>query len=169
MESILVYDDILSGEEVELMRELMLLAPFTYGVSDNRNQPPTGMTYHFIKAVTPLSIELKKLLDSCIFKIFEKNEKFKSKGIHIARLNLFIPGENPYFHTDGDDIITCLYYINPDYHPDEGGETQFLIDNEIKGIRPKPGRLVIFDGRLNHRATSFRTHPRLTLAISFYK
>ena len=168
MDEICVYDDIFSEDEVERIRKLLLFeCPFFYGVGDNPRQTPTGMTYDFKSPALP--IEVKDLLDFLILKIFEKNEKIKNKRIYLVRSNLFIPGENPYFHPDGDDKITCLYYINPDYDPDEGGETQFLIDNEIKGIRPKLGRLVIFDGSLVHRATSFRTHPRLTLAITFYK
>ena len=170
MEDILVYDDIFSKEEVEKMRELLLYeSPFVYGIADNRNQPPTGMTYEFTKPFAPVDIQLHKLANSLIHKIFEQTDKIKNKKIHTIRTNLFIPGENPYFHSDGDEFITCMYYMNPYFHPDEGGETQFLIGGEIKGILPKPGRLVIFDGSIIHRATSFRTQPRLTLVISFYK
>lgn len=169
MDEICVYDDIFLKEEVEKMRELLLYeCPFVYGVGDYPNLPPTGMTYEFTRSDT-LPVKVKDMLNSLILKIFEKNEKIKNKRLYVVRSNLFIPGENPYFHPDGEDKITCLYYINPEYDLNEGGETQFLIDNEIKGIRPKMGRLVIFDGSIIHRATSFRTHPRLTIAITFYK
>jgi hypothetical protein len=170
MEDILVYDDIFSKEEVEKMRGLLLYeSPFVYGTADNPNQPPTGMIYEFTKPETLLDIQLHGLANFLISKIFEKNDKIKNKKINTIRTNLFIPGENPYFHPDGDEFITCIYYMNPYYDPDEGGETQFLIGGEIKGILPKPGRLVIFDGSIIHRATSFRTQPRLTIAITFYK
>ena len=49
----------------------------------------------------------------------------------------------------------------------EGGETQFLISNEIKGILPIPNRMVIFNGLIYHKATSFRNQHRYTIAIKF--
>ena len=47
------------------------------------------------------------------------------------------------------------------------GETQFLIDGEIKGILPKPNRMLGFDADLLHRATTFRDKHRFTIAIKY--
>ena len=49
----------------------------------------------------------------------------------------------------------------------DGGETQFLIDDEIKGVLPLPNRIIGFDANLLHRATSFRDNHRFTLAAKF--
>jgi hypothetical protein len=62
-----------------------------------------------------------------------------------------------------------LFYITPKYDYDEGGETQLLIDGNIIGIRPIPSRLLIFDGNVMHKATSYRSKPRLTVAFKYHK
>ena len=49
---------------------------------------------------------------------------------------------------------------------DDGGETQFLIDDEIKGVLPLPNRIVGFDSNLLHNL-SFRDNHRFTLAAKF--
>jgi hypothetical protein len=49
----------------------------------------------------------------------------------------------------------------------EGGETQFYIDENIYGITPVPNRMVIFDASILHRATSFRSSHRFTVAIKY--
>jgi hypothetical protein len=79
-------------------------------------------------------------------------------------VNRFQPKEVPRFHFDGD-VLTCLLYADPvDWHPDEHGETQLLLNGEIRGVLPLANRLLIFDGRLMHRATSFENHVRHTVA-----
>ena len=100
--------------------------------------------------------------------IKDKVEILKNTKCYKQTINIFIPNENPYFHVDSKDLsYTCLYYPNLSYSLDEGGETQFLINNEIRGILPKPNSLVVFDGRIEHKATSFRTQHRFTYAIKY--
>ena len=60
-----------------------------------------------------------------------------------------------------------LYYVNDEWDIEMGGETQFLIDNEIRGILPLPNRLVYFDANILHRATSYRSGHRFTIAIKY--
>jgi hypothetical protein len=168
MESISVYDSLFSKDEMDKIINIMLRnCPFHYGECDNPNTPPTGLVCDFGKI--QLDERFQKLLNDFVNKIYEKNEILKNTKLYRIYLNYFAPGENPYFHIDGRGTMTCLYYLNPEHDVNEGGETQFLINNEIKGVQSKPGRLVIFDGSLKHRATSFRSHPRLTLAIKFHK
>ena len=47
------------------------------------------------------------------------------------------------------------------------GETQFLIDKEIRGILPYPNRMIQFDASIQHRATSFTNTHRFTLAVKY--
>ena len=82
-------------------------------------------------------------------------------------VNCFAPNENPYFHTDGDNGLTFLYYPNMDWDLQEGGETQFYINDDIYGITPIPNRMVVFDANIQHRATTFRNQYRFTLAIKY--
>jgi hypothetical protein len=171
MKGISVYDNILTPEETEKYRNALLHnCPFTYGERDNPNTEPTGVVCDFTKLINSgatLSPAFNNMLENLLNNIYKNDESLKNMNLYRMYMNLFIPNENPSFHIDGKNTVTCLYYLNPSLDPNEGGETQFLIDEEIKGIISKPGRLTIFDGGLLHRATSFKSHPRLTLAFKF--
>ena len=49
----------------------------------------------------------------------------------------------------------------------EGGETQFYINDDIYGITPVPNRIVIFSANIKHKATTFRNNYRFTVAIKY--
>lgn len=79
-------------------------------------------------------------------------------------VNRFKAGEVPRFHADGE-VLTCLLYPDAQaWEPNDHGETQLLIGGEIRGVLPIPNRMFVFDGRLLHRATSFRGRVRHTIA-----
>ena len=81
---------------------------------------------------------------------------------------LFQPFERPKYHVDGD-VTTCLFYINPEVDANEDGATYFIEQDRYVGIPPKPGRLVVFDGNVQHRASTFRSMPRLSVAFKYTK
>jgi len=132
-------------------------ALYTYGEVDNPWTPPVGMVS-----------EIKS--SDYFFKLFEdkKINSLSEQKPYRMYINCFSSNENPYFHVDGDSGSTVLYYPNLDWDISEHGETQFLIDNEIRGILPIPNRLVKFDATLLHRATCFRTKYRFTVAIKYH-
>ena len=171
MKGIKVYDNILSPEENEKYRTVLLHeCLFSYGEDDGDNTEPSGVICDFVKLInsgSKLSPVLKTITENLVDNIYKNEESLKNMKLNRVYLNLFIPNENPSFHIDGKNTVTCLYYLNPPLDINEGGETQFLIDEEIKGVISKPGRLTIFDGGLLHRATSFRKYPRLTMALRF--
>ena len=152
-----IIDDFLEKDNLEYVTNYCLKSSYTYGETDRKTTPPTGMI-HTIKN----NEDIYNLFES---KIRESN---LAKGMTLYRMyvNCFSPSENPYFHTDGDSGLTFLFYIN-DWKLDDGGETQFLIDNEIKGVLPIPNRIVGFDANIPHKATTFRDNHRFTLAIKF--
>ena len=79
-------------------------------------------------------------------------------------VNRFQPKEIPRFHEDGE-VVTCLLYADPEpWQPNDHGETQLLFNGEIRGVLPIPNRMLLFDGRILHRATSFRSRRRHTIA-----
>jgi hypothetical protein len=79
-------------------------------------------------------------------------------------VNRFRPGDIPRFHQDGE-VVTCLLYADPqDWQPNDHGETQLLINSEIRGVLPIANRMLLFDGRVLHRATAFRARLRHTIA-----
>jgi len=89
--------------------------------------------------------------------------------LYRSYVNKFFPNENPYYHIDGENGYTVLYYVNPEWNLDQQGETQFYLKEEVKGILPIPGRIVIFSSELLHRATSCRSMERYTVALKFNK
>ena len=131
---------------------------YTYGEVDNENTPPTGMVHNIEESEKIYSLFESKLSTVPFI-----------KGMELYRMyvNCFAPSENPYFHTDGEDGYTLLYYPQKDWKLDDGGETQFIIDNNLYGILPEPNRMILFHANIPHRATTFRDRYRFTVAIKY--
>lgn len=104
-----------------------------------------------------------------MYKIIQKHDdSLLLSKLQRAGINLYLPNTKMYYHADGP-VTTALFYINPKSSLEDGGETQFLINDEMVSVMPKPGRLVIFDGAIRHAATSFLNIPRVTLFFKFWK
>ena len=155
---IIIYNDVFTYEQNMFYYENILRRDFYYGERDSEKFPPTGLVSN-LQFHDSLFVQL----DS---KVNQLNKT--KKKIRRAYVNLFLPNERPFFHTDGN-IRTFLFYFNPKVDINENGETQFFLDKEIRGILPVPGSVVSFDGTILHRATSFRTLPRITVAFKFFK
>jgi len=73
--------------------------------------------------------------------------------------------------TPAHEHWTALYYVNPIWKPNWGGETIFYNDAQtdiIKSIIPKPGRFVVFNASIPHRSAPPTSVFRgLRTAISF--
>ena len=82
-------------------------------------------------------------------------------------LGSLAPDEKAFFHIDGNCGITCLFYVNSDYDVDDGGETQFILNNTGVNILPLPNRLSFFDATILHKATSFKNKHRFTIAVKY--
>jgi len=153
-----VFDNFLSDEEQDdVLNYCENIAQFKYGESDDGKTPPCGVTHDI-----PKDVSIYKLLE-------EKIKPLSPEGTPLWRMyiNCFAPREIPYFHTDGDDGVTFLYYPQLEWKPNDGGETQFYVNGNIQGVVPTPNRLVSFDARILHRATSFRDNWRFTVAIKY--
>ena len=151
-----ISDKFLSVDDVYSVINYCKMAPYNYGEVDYAGVKPTGMI-HSVKE------------DSWIYELFRSKTENLVNGLTLNRMyvNCFAPGENPYWHIDGSDGITFIYYSNDEWNIDFGGETQFLIDDEIKGILPLPNRMIYFPANTMHRATSFRDRHRFTLALKY--
>lgn len=151
-----VVDKLLTPDQHEFVLDYCENAAYHYGETDREDLPPTGMAH---------------LIDPRrdIYELMRYATAPYSDGKELCEMyiNCFAPSERPYFHVDADDGITMLYYPNEGWIPDDGGETQFYVDGEIRGIVPQPNRLVYFDASILHRATSFRSGHRFTVAIKF--
>ena len=157
---ILPVDEVMSdAKNDELYKFLLIENTYRYGERDREGLEPVGMS---------LEIEDPELFNFLADIAKSKFDRLQDLELQRAYVNLFLPNDRPYFHQDGN-VFTCLFYVTPQYDMDEGGETQFIVNNIIQGLPPRPGRLVIFDGMMWHRATSYRSHPRLTVALKFIK
>lgn len=152
-----IIDRFLSKEDFDNVVKYCVDALYKWGEVDSYNLPPTGMV-HEIPETTDL------------YKLFASGTKKLAPELTLYRMyiNCFAPTENPYFHTDGGaGDITFLYYPTQFWNLNDGGETQFLVDNEIYGVTPIPNRMVYFNADILHRATSFRDRHRFTIAIKY--
>ena len=151
-------DNVFDEETFKSLHKTFLFEQnYRYGERDSPQYELTGM-------VSELNSQQFNFFNNIIISRFSE---LKNKKIQRGYVNLFRPNEHAYYHPDGN-VTTCLFYINPEYDINEGGETFFIVDDEVRGVRSKPGRLVVFDGRILHRATPFRSYPRLTVALKYY-
>lgn len=150
--------------------EYCLSSPYFFGETDNPSTPPCGMVSDF----DPQS-EICAMMNNHVYNVVPS---IRNLNLYASYINLFTPSENPRFHTDCEIGITCLYYIGLietrvqqwrqlEYHPNEGGETQFLQGESSINILPIANRLAFFDANILHRATSFRNHYRFTIALKY--
>jgi len=161
-DNILIKEDVFSYDKQFELYNYCISASYKYGESDTKNTIPTGMIHIFDN-------------DSFIYKLLisEINTLFPYTllmNVYRAYINCFSPLEFPYFHSDKNDIngpdITIIYYVGIEkYNIDDNGTTDFYINDKIIGILPIPNRLLLFDSKLIHRATSFRDRHRFTIVF----
>ena len=154
-----IIDDFFDDTTHRKLFEFCTAAKYTYGECDEYGLPPVGMVSDIIPD------------GNVVYEIFKREIKKEYNLDHDPYrmyVNLFTPGEQPFWHRDGKTGLTFLYYPNLVWEPNCLGETQFMIEGEIRGIVPKPNRLVGFDANISHRATTFRKDHRFTIAIKFY-
>ena len=152
-------------------------ATYTYGevdVSDNNDETFCVGMVHQMYPIINLNDECIKIKNySKVFDLLSKECKSQFaeiSGCVLTRMyiNSFSSRENPYFHVDNTNpSYTCLLYVNSGWDLDDGGETQFYVNNIIYGMPPVPNRMVLFDGRIRHRATTFRNKYRFTIALKY--
>jgi hypothetical protein len=158
MKDIKIYDEVFTIERnMELYNDLLYHRGYKYGEVDSYSFSPSGLTLQF---------DEDSLFTVFQKEVFKKEPSLEDLELQRAYINLFLPNENPNYHDDGN-VTTCIFYINPPYDLNENGETKFIIDDEIISVRAKPGRLVIFNGNIIHRATSFRNNPRITVVLKY--
>ena len=152
-------DNFFDKREHHVMYDYCLNATYKYGETDDVDTPQTGLVHNI-----PEDEFIYKLIKK---KISDFDSHLGSMKLYRMYINCFAPSENPYFHIDGESGMTLLYYPNIEWSINDGGETQFYIDENIYGITPIPNRMVIFDASIFHRATTFRNTHRFTVAIKY--
>jgi len=157
-----IFDNVIS-EEVQSQIHKEILSLSYVPEQDSPKTPACGYSS---------GLELNSLTFQTLNNILQNIPELRGTELYKVMVNKFLPNEVPYFHTDHIDGIgyTALYYSNDNqFNLEELGETLFYLKepDEIRGILPKPGRLVIFNADILHRATSFRNIDRYTVAFKF--
>jgi hypothetical protein len=111
----------------------------------------------------------------------EKKYKLQTNNIlknlnlnKFLKLSRVYASANPYgtvheSHTDTDQGITIMYYLNESWNIENAGETVFHKDGDIiRSVIPKPGRVVVFDGSIEHCARDVRRdYNDLRMVLTF--
>ena len=104
---------------------------------------------------------------------FEQQQEIKEAidgmVLHRALINNYAPLEQANYHIDLEGGITLIYFVNKKYNLEHGGETSFYMpeDDMVIGIPPRQQRLVMFDGGILHRATTFRDKRRFNIVFQY--
>lgn len=168
-----VVDNFLSDDDFNKVLVYCKDASYSYGEVDgvedsNDDTFCIGMIHQLFPDSTEKQREIVEIFRIECEKQFPEIKEYKASRMYI---NCFASSENPYFHIDSffPDLksYTCLFYANDRWKIDDGGETQFYVNNILYGVPPEPNRMVLFDGRIQHRATSFRNRHRFTIAIKY--
>lgn len=160
---------------------------FTYTRSDPNPEVPNGIdligqywTHQFYWSQPNFnnqSFVLENNIDFLHRLLFDAKDILPNNTeLYSAYSNILNALSCPVVHTDAPFNIpenkTVLFYLNDEWNPNWGGETVFYDENFdiIKSILPKPGRCIIFDGRIPHSArppvSRFR-HNRYIITLKY--
>lgn len=151
-----------------------VLSKLQYGLKDS-DSDEKSYSRHWIREINKDKVEDYEVLATiaAVVKASYPKESFRLRRVHS---NLHMYGDLQFPHRDCPPRggVTALYYANPQWNPDWMAETVFYAPNgEARFmVAPKPGRLVIFDGRIVHRGgvpTRECFTPRISVAFKFIR
>ena len=131
---------------------------------DERNNYWTHQLYNFCPVDNPTYYQnsgLKASEDPLYLEVLTYLEAIcpqmpKREWLYSSYINVLRHGNTPGVHVDAPYDVpenkTVLLYLNYEWHPNWGGETIFYDHNldAQRIVTPKPGRVVMFDGRIPH-------------------
>ena len=141
-----ILDDYISVDILKnLEPKFLQVKPWYFGCDTSWEDPNRKITLaHVIRRESFTPVEK--------YFIKELGKNFNTKNIGRCFYNCFRKCDDPGFHTDPGGC-TYMFYLNHEWDESWGGHTEFKNDNIMERVAPKPGRLVIFDARWNHRGT----------------
>jgi SM-20-related protein len=146
----LVLDGLFSSQDIASAYGFLEQLPYRLNDVDSAE---TGYSRHW-KAELPAGLALKTpLFRQCVE---VTNQLMNAKPLRLCRVhsNLHLYGDMQFPHVDLEGGVTALYYANPEWEEKWLGETVFYDETRepFFTVAPKPGRLVLFDGDILHRA-----------------
>lgn len=162
-----VFDGLLP--DVAAYEEALARAPFT---RTEVARADTAGYRHWVTEIRMDALERQPILGLTLNAIrrFSGERAYRP---YRAYTNVATFGDMLFTHVDclaDQDELTALWYLCAKWDIEWGGETVFFDRNDeiALAVRPKPGRLVVFDGAIKHVGrppTRICYRPRYTLAI----
>jgi SM-20-related protein len=168
---LLVFDDLFTAGFIEELSLFVLRQKYEARPSFD-NELSAAMDRRFLRSLPTIPVLLDSLIASFYAGISRKRSpQLLSHGYAAA----FKFGDSTMVHQDieCDDCLTYLYYGNVSWEGQWGGETVFYDSrmDACAAVTPKPGRLILFNAGLYHRAGVPNGHcPTFRYGLSvFYR
>ena len=164
-----VYDDLVALPAIQQLTAAFTKAGFT---RTEIARPETGGFRHWVTEI-PLDTAAQLAVYRPTLDAVRDFDGGKPFRIYRSYCNYAAYGDMLFTHTDcrpDEKDLTALWYIAGEWNVEWGGETLFYnsrLDAEV-AVTPKPGRLVVFDGRITHAGrppNRICYAPRYTLAF----
>lgn len=164
-----VYDDLVAMPVVQELTTVFKKAGFA---RTEVARPETGNYRHWVAEISLSTIEQIPVHQATMDAAHDFDPLVRYR-IYRSYCNYAAYGDMLFTHTDcrpEESDLTALWYIAPEWNVEWGGETLFYnakMDAEVV-VSPRPGRLVIFDGRIPHVGrppNRICYAPRFTLAF----
>lgn len=175
---VFVFDRLFENKSLSVVYDKFKSLPYNLGDHDRDD---TQAVKHLVHDFTSEEIATTPFLQAIIqaTRDLADTQGIKVKNPVKVYANFNLHGDFQFAHEDGD-VWTAIVLVNASWHEDWGGELllydgTFASDSDrgfAYAISPRPGRMVIFDGRIKHRGgvpSKFCVEPRISLAIKFLK
>lgn len=153
-----------SGELNSLQSFFQSQVLWTFGWQSSKDKTPFGHWNHDFLKTNRHNQDNKQaeLLENTALQplhgVWQKLKATHLQGHALVRCyaNAHTFGVEGYPHVDSrkPGNYTTIFYLNPIWKPEWAGETVFMNDmgDIAHAVLPKPGRMVLFDGRITHAA-----------------
>lgn len=169
---LVVLDGLLPNEQTVRLFNWLSGSPFT---RSEAARPDTQAFLHWAVNVPPRDCRNLPLYQPTVDALAHHLPENGPQRLYRSYCNLCSYGDMLFTHTDakpGEQGLTALWYIAPQWDMEWGGETLFFdtAGDPVFVIGFKPGRLAIFDARIRHAGrppNKVCVLPRLTFAMKF--
>jgi len=165
-----IFDGIVGLHDIQRIYAFVLTSKYVIGWHDTNRESNTKSYLHSNYSNEDVdNLNLLELLKNTeIAEIISGMERVR------VVVNMSVPSNVHYAHSHNEEVVV-LYYANPEWAHHWHGETHFynFDGTEVQhAISFKPGRIVVFDGRLPHAISpqsSAGPDYRFTIAFTFRK
>jgi hypothetical protein len=160
---ILVYDNLISDKDI--LKYFSMVKNFDYSIKHKSVASARPNENLFVKYLNLESIQKTKLYSTVTEIMSNLNYKVNLVNSYVHNYGVDAPTA---IHID-NTTPTVIYYANPVWEIDWGGET-FMLDekDDIKhAVFSKPGRIIVFDGNTRHmgKPTSIKAKERRYIIV----